>query len=417
MTRRGTLDELVAMLRPGMNVFVPGTSGESLGFFAALRRRPEMAAGVRFICVQFPGMNESDFTALHPQALQRAYFAQPHLRAPMREGRVDLMPLDYPGIWRDLQTLRIDLAIAHVGAPDEGGRMSLGICYDFLPAVWGRAGMRAAHVNPALPRTAGSFSLAADACDLLCVEEAPLVTRRSGEPGAELTEIGHRVASLVRDGDTLQLGIGKMQSAVVRALRSHRRLRLHSGMVTEEIVTLLDVGAIRGPGSVVAGVALGDDSFYRRLSEDASFTFRSVDETHDVDRIARIPGFVAINAALEVDLFGQVNSDCLDGQLQAGVGGMPPFVAGARRSPGGRAIFCLNATAAKGTVSRIVPKLGAGSAVGVPRHAVDAIVTEYGVAELAPLPVHRRAERLIELAAPTFRADLAREWATLMARL
>src|SRR6266436_3538428 len=248
-----------------------------------------------------------------------------------------------------------------------------------------------------------------------------LPARRVGQgghaPGAQLTEIGHRVASLVRDGDTLQLGIGKMQSAVVRALRSHRRLRLHSGMVTEEIVNLLDVGAIRGPGSVVAGVALGDDAFYRRLSEDASFTFRSVDETHDVDRIAGIPGFVAVNAALEVDLFGQVNSDCLDGQLQADVGGMPPFVAGARRSPGGRAIFCLNATAARGTASRIVPKLGAGSAVGVPRHAVDAIVTEYGVAELAPLPVHRRAERLIELAAPSFRADLAREWATLMARL
>jgi acyl-CoA hydrolase len=419
MTRAaaGTLDDLVATLRPGMNVFVPGTSGESLGFYAALKRRPEMAAGVRFVCVHFPGMNESDFTALHPEASQRAYFAQPHLRSAMQEGRVDLMPLDYPGIWRDLQSLRIDLAVAHVSPPDRSRRMSLGNCYDFLPAVWARAGMRAAHVNPALPRTAGSFSIDANECDILCSEEAPVVTRLSGEPGAELTEIGRQVAALVHDGDTLQLGIGKMQSAVVRALRSHRRLRLHSGMVTEEIVNLVDAHAIRGPGSIVAGVALGDEGFYRRLGEDATFTFCSVQETHDVDRIARIPGFVAINAALEVDLFGQVNSDCLDGQLQAGVGGMPPFVAGAARSPGGCAIFCLSATAAKGTVSRIVPKLSAGSAVGVPRHAVDTVVTEYGVAQIGSLPVHRRAERLIELAAPTFRTSLAQEWAHLKARL
>src|SRR5258708_11084413 len=117
MTRRGTLDELVAMLRPGMNVFVPGTSGESLGFFAALRRRPGMAAGVRFICVQFPGMNESDFTALHPQALQRAYFAQPHLRAPMRERRGAFVPRGDPGIRARRRTPRIVLSLAHASRP------------------------------------------------------------------------------------------------------------------------------------------------------------------------------------------------------------------------------------------------------------------------------------------------------------
>jgi acyl-CoA hydrolase len=417
MTRTCTLDGLVSTLRPGMNVFIPGTSGESLGFFAALQRSPEKAAGVRFIGVHFPGINESDFAGLHPQALQRCYFAQPHLREAMRAGRVDLLPLDYPGIWRDLESLHIDLAIAHVSPPDAGGRMSLGNCYDFLPAVWPRAVRRVAHVNEALPRTTGSFSVELQSCDVICPEEAPVVTRLSGEPASDLTEIGRLVAGLVPDGATLQLGIGKMQSAVVRALRFHHRLRVHSGMVTEEIAKLLDSGAIRGSGSVVAGVALGDRAFYKRVGEDPSFTFCTVKETHDVARVAQIPGFVAINAALEVDLLGQVNSDCLDGQLQAGVGGMPPFVAGAARSPGGRSIFCLASTAGRGSSSRIVGRLGPGSAVSVPKHAVDTVVTEYGVAELASLPVHRRGERLIELAAPAFRATLAQEWAALLARL
>lgn len=417
MTRTATLDQVVALLRPGMTVFVPGTSGESLAFFEALRRAPEKSAGVRFVGVQFPGINQSEYIGLHPAATLRAYFAQPSLRGPMAEGRVDLLPVDYTGAWQDLQTLRIDMALAQVSPPGADGRMSLGICHDFLPAVWARAGIKVAHVNPSMPRTRGSFSIAAADCDCLCDAEALLVTQLSGDPNAELVAIGGYVADLVRDGDTLQLGIGKMQSAVVRALRGHRDLRLHSGMVTEEILGLLDDGAIRGRGSVVAGVALGDLGFYRRLADDDSFVFRSVGETHDICHIAQIPNFVSINAAVEIDLFGQVNCDCLDGRLLAGVGGMPPFVTGARLSPGGRAAFCLAATANKGTVSRIVSKLGSGSSVGAPRYMLDCVVTEYGTAALAGLSLHRRAAKLIELAAPQFRDGLAAEWAGIAAGL
>lgn len=410
MAAVSTLDEVVARLQPGMNVFVPGTSGESLAFYTALRRAPHKAAGVRFIGALFPGMNESDYIGLHPETTQRAYFAHPTFRAAMRAGRVDLLPVDYPGTWRDLQSQRIDLAIAQVSPPDADGRMSLGNCYDFLPAVWQRAAQRVAHVNPQMPRTAGSFGIVRSECDFLCEEDAPLVAQLSGDPGDELMAIGRHVASCVRDGDTLQFGIGKMQSAVVRSLREHRNLRLYSGMVTEEILGLLDVGAIQGEASIVAGVALGDLDFYRRLAVDRSFYFRSVGETHDILSIAKIPNFVSVNAAIEVDLLGQVNCDCLDGRLLAGVGGMPPFVNGARLSDGGRSIFCLGATAAKGKVSRIVPKLGMGSATGAPRYMLDRVITEFGVAELAGLSVHQRAERLIGVAAPAFREQLASEW-------
>lgn len=417
MSRTVSLDQVVALLKPGMNVFVPGTSGESLAFFEALSRSPEKSAGVRFIGVHFPGINQNDYPGLHPRAALRAYFAQPNLRGPMQEGRVDLLPLDYTGVWHDLMNQRIDLAIAQVSPPDAGGRMSLGICHDFLPAVWQRAGLRIAHVNPRMPGTQGNFSIDAADCDFVCEAEAPLVTQLSGDPSPDLVAIGHHVAGIVRDGDTLQLGIGKMQSAVVRALRDHRDLRLNSGMVTEEILGLLDAGAIRGKASVVAGVALGHEDFYRRLAEDDSFAFKCVGETHDICRIAQISNFVSINAAVEIDLFGQVNCDCLDGRLLAGVGGMPPFVIGARLSAGGRAIFCLSSTAAKGTVTRIVSRLGAGSAVGAPRYMLDRVVTEHGSADVANLSIHQRAEKLIELAAPSFREQLSAEWASLAAKL
>ena len=417
MARTATLNDAVALLRPGMNVIVPGTSGESLGFFEALRRSPDKAAGVRFIGVHFPGINQSDYAGLHPQAQQRAYFFQPHLRAPMREGRVDLMPLDYAGAWRDLQCLRIDLALAQVSAPDASGKMSLGTCYDFTPAVWRKAALRIAHINPRLPRTRGAFCIDRADCDLICEEDSPLVTQLAGDPSPELAKIGRQVAALIRDGDTLQLGIGKMQSGVVRSLRNHRHLRVWSGLITEEITGLLDAGAIEGEAAIVAGVALGDEALYRRLAEDTSFYFRSVGETHDVCRIAQIPGFVSVNAAIEVDLFGQVNCDCLDGRLLAGVGGMPPFVAGAHLSVGGRAIFCLSSTANKGTVSRIVPKLGPGSMVGAPRHALDIVVSEHGALNVAHLSLQQRAEGLIALAAPEFRDQLAADWSAISANL
>lgn len=417
MTVVATLDQVVARLQPGMNVFLPGTSGESLAFYQALRRAPHKAVGVRFVGALFPGINESDYLALDPAATQRAYFANPSLREPMRAGRVDLLPVDYPGAWQDLQNLRIDLALAQVSPPDDAGRMSLGNCYDFLPAVWHKAAVRVAHINPQMPATVGSFSIARGDCDLLCDEDAPLIAQLSGDPNEELMAIGRHVASCVRDGDTLQFGIGKMQSAVVRSLREHRELRLHSGMVTEEILGLLDAGVIQGEASIVAGVALGDRDFYRRLAIDRSFYFKSVGETHDVLKIAQIPNFVSINAAIEIDLFGQVNCDCLDGRLLAGVGGMPPFVNGARLAQGGRAIFCLGSTAARGSVSRIVPKLGTGSAVGATRYMLDRVVTEHGVAELAGLSLHQRAERLIAIAAPAFREQLGREWEALASAL
>lgn len=415
-TKSIDLAALVELLEPGMTVYVPGVSGESLAFYAALRAAPQRAAGVRFVGVHFPGINHSDYLHLDPSTRQRAYFMQPHFRGADSAARVELLPIDYRGVWFDLANeIEIDLALAHVSPPGADG-MSLGLSYDFLPAVWQRAKMRVALINPELPRTFGSFRVQEGECDYLCMAPGPLVTLDSGEPGAELAALARNVAEIVRDGDALQLGVGKAPAAILRALHGHRNLRIFSGMVTDGVLPLIEAGVFDEAVPLQAGVALGSAAFYRQLDRNERFYFKPVSQTHDIGHIAAVSNFVAINAALEIDLMGQVNCYSLDGKLFAGVGGMPAFVTGARCGEDGRSVFSLSACAQGGKVSRIVPILSEGSFVGAPRHAVDMVATEYGVARLRGLSLEQRAAQLIGVAAPQFRDQLAAQWQTIRAR-
>ena len=405
-----SLAAVVDLLRPGMTVYVPGVSGESLAFYEALKAAPERAAGVRFTGVHFPGINHTDYLNLHPTTRQRAYFMQSHFRGEGCAQRVELLPIDYRGVWYDLANeIEIDLALAHVSEAGPDG-MSLGLSYDFLPAAWQRAKIRVALVNSELPQTFGSFRVQESECDYVCMAPCAPVTFDSGEPDADLQALGRHVAGVLKDGDTLQLGIGKAPTAILRQLHGHKNMRIYSGMVSDAVLPLLDAGVFDDAVPIQAGVALGDATFYEQLDRDERFFFRPVSETHDIRHISIIPNFVAINAALEIDLMGQVNCYSLDGKLFAGVGGMPAFVTGARSGDDGRSIFSLSATARGGQISRIVPMLSAGSFVGSPRHAVDLVATEYGVAHLRGLSLEQRAAQLIRIAAPQFRDQLSQQW-------
>jgi acyl-CoA hydrolase len=411
--------DVPGLLHPGMTVYVPGVSGESLAFYDALRGAPEAADGVRFVGVHFPGINRSDYLGLHPRARQRNYFMLPQLRGALQEGRAELLPLDYTGILQDLSgNVDIDLAIAQVSPPDAAGRCSLGPCCDFLPAVWQRARRRLLHVNPRLPRTRASFEVALGQADAFFEQDAGLVAQAPPSLDDPLSvSIARHVAALIGDGDTLQLGVGKLPGAILAQLHGHRRLRLCTGLVTPSASALIDAGATAGAGAVEAGVALGEVDFYQRLGRDDSFLFRPVAETHDIGRIAAIDGFRAINSAIEVDLFGQVNAESIGGRMVAGAGGLPPFSRGARLGHGGRSIIALPAAADDGARSRIVAQLAAGSIVTLPRHDVDCVVTEHGVANLRGLSLPQRGQALIAIAAPAFQEPLQQAWAQAMRAL
>lgn len=405
-----TLSRVLDGFKPGMTVFVSGMSGESTALYQALQARPEAAAGVRFVGALFPGINRSDYLGLAPDARQRAYFMLPGLRQGLLDQRAELMPLDYPGIYRDLEQLpEIDLAFCQFSAPDESGLCSPGVSCDFQPAVWARAKRRIAHLNPAMPRTRSSFQPRYAEIDAVFEAEQEVLPYDAGTPDEGMRAHAALVASLVRDGDTLEFGVGKLQAGILAALSAHQRLRVWSGMASTPVLPLLDRGVIAGKNSINIGVALGDRGFYERAGRDEAFHFRPVSETHDVATIAAIEGFCAINSAVEVDLFGQVNAESAKSRLVAGVGGLPAFAAGALRARSGRSIIAMPAATEDGR-SRIVVRLAGPGLAALPRQSADYVVTEFGIATLRGLDLARRAAALIGVAAPTHREALAAQW-------
>jgi len=405
------MKRLVDALAPGQRVWLPTLSNESALLAAELQADPERARGVTFAGVQFPGIDRLDPLALHPKARQIGWFMTPGLRRGLREGRAQLLAQDYLGIARHLREADpFDIAFAQLTPPDADGWCAPGLAADFLPLLWARARKRVAHLNPRLPRLDSSFRVHVSQIDHAVEADAPLTDFADPRPGALEARIGAHVAGLVRDGDTLQFGIGGVPLSLAAALTGHRRLRFHGGMLPSAVRTLWDAGALDRDAPLTTGVVLGDAALREFAATLPHLQLVDVTQTHDPARLAALPHFVAVNGAVEVDLFGQVNAERAGGAIQAGAGGLPAFAQGALASPGGRLVIALPASARGGSVSRIVPALGTQALVTLPRQLADAIVTEHGVAELRGLSLHERAQALIAIAAPEHRAALAAAW-------
>lgn len=412
------LRQLSDAFKPGERVFVHAMSGESALLAEELKAEPERARGVHFVGVQFPGIDSTDYLAAHAESRLTAFFMSPAVRSGLQQGRAELHGVDYAGIAHTLRHgPRADVAVAQVSPPDADGRCSLGLSSDFLPLAWARARRRIAHINPVMPRTRGSFSIAMSELDGWVEAERPLLQYTDPTLGEIDLKIASLAASLVRDGDTLQFGMGTVPLALGQALAQHRRLRVHAGMVTRVVQGLSEAGVLEAGARITTGVALGDSRFHDFVARHEALWFTDVTHTHDAAAIARIPRFVAINSAVEVDLFGQVNSERVGGALQAGAGGLPVFAQGAMASEGGRLLICMRATAARGTVPRIVPSLDAKALCTLPRYLADVVITEFGIAELRGRSVEQCAQALIGIAAPEHRADLLAAWERVRAGL
>jgi acyl-CoA hydrolase len=412
---------LVDALAPGMRAFVPGIGNESAVLAEELRADPERAAGVTFCAVQYPGIDPFDYLALHPQARLESCFMTPALRRGLVDGRATLLPFDYLAMARHLiEGTSFDVAIAHIAPPDADGWCSSGLSADLLPLVWPRARRRVAHFNPRQPRTRGSFRVHVSEVDVAVERDTPLLPYADPRAGEVESRIGVQVAALVRDGDTLQFGIGSVPLAVAGALVSHRRLRLHGGLASAALRVLWDAGALDRDARITTGVLLGDAALHEFAACLEPLWLTDVTHTHASDAIlaaTRGTRFVAVNSAVEVDLLGQVNAERANGAILAGAGGLPAFAQAALAAPGGRLLTCLASTAKGGSVSRIVPALGDSAACTLPRHLADVVITEHGGAELRELGLDARAEALIGVAAPAHRAALAEAWSRIRVKL
>jgi acyl-CoA hydrolase len=410
------LDRVLAAFTPGANVFIPGGTGEPLALREILAANPERLDGVRLIGCLLPGMNDFDYAGLHPGVRLTSFLFPPAYRASFEAGRVAVMPLAYSQIAEYLaETAPIDTAILQVGPPDAEGMCSFGVCADFPPLIWRRAGRRIGLINPDLPRPARAAKIPFSALDVAVEAASPVIEADDAPVSAEVAAITARVVALIPDGAALQTGIGGAPAAVYEQLVHHKNLTIRSGMVTPGFRTLAESGALAGGGHIT-GLALGPADFYRWLAQNDVVAFADARITHGPKSLAGIDRFVSIGSALEVDLFGQVNLEWRGERMVSGVGGAPDFTRAASRSPGGRAIIALPSSVGAGKISRIVPRLSSPTA-SISRSDIDTVVTEFGAVRLGGLTLDQRAEALIEIAHPAHQGALEEAWREIRRKL
>jgi acyl-CoA hydrolase len=411
-----TVADVLAAFEPGARIFVPGATGEPLALRDLLSANPDRAAGVQFIGCLLPGMNDFDYAGLHPDARLTTFLFPPAFRASFEAGKVRVLPLAYSQIAEYLaETAPIDTAILQLAPPDADGMCSLGLAADFPPLVWRRAGRRIGLINADLPQPARTAKIPFSALDVTLEIAAPVIEAADAVISAEVAAIVARVAALIPDGASLQTGIGGAPAAIYERLTAHKNLTIRSGMVTPGFQALAESGALAGGGHIT-GVALGAAGFYRFLAENDVVAFADARVTHGPASLAAIERFISVNSALEIDLFGQVNLEWRGGRMVSGVGGAPDFIRAASRSPGGRSIIALPASAGGGKLSRIVPRLTSTTS-SISRNDIDTVVTEFGAASLRDLSLDERAEALMAIADPAHQAGLMAAWAKIRAGL
>lgn len=418
MTKWIEADEVVQQLRPGMTVFVAGATAEPGAILEALGRSPECCAGIRFVSVSIPGINDVDFSRFHDDCKATAFFATQGNRDAIASGRIDFMPMHYRSIFDYLAAQSFDVVVAQIPPPGDES-FSLGVCADFLPAVLDKATLFVGEINKQQPAPADSPTWPVSRLDMAIECDRPVGMLAETETDAAAIDIGRHIAEIIEDGDCLQVGIGSISSAILGALDNKNDLGVHSGLVSDGMMALALAGNINGrnknidTGRVVSCTTLGSRALLEWVGSAPELRFQAVNYTHDIGVIRQLDQFVSINSAMQVDLFGQVNSDMLNGRQLSGSGGAVDMMRAAKLSKGGRSIIALKATAKGGTISRIVATLTSDTAATILRTDVDYVVTEFGARRIGQLPVNQRVAALIEIAAPQFREQLQEDWAIL----
>jgi acyl-CoA hydrolase len=406
-------EEAVVCVGGGARVLVGSGAAVPVGLLQALCDRARSLRDVEVCQLLTLGAAPYLEPSLEGHVRHNAFFIGANARAAVQQGRADFTPVflsEIPALLRDL--LPVDVALVQVSPPDRHGYCSLGVSVDIVRAAVDSARVVVAEVNPRMPRTHGDAFLPFERiAHAVAVEHA--IPELAPEPMGDVERaIGHHVASLVRDGDTLQTGIGAIPNAVLAALGSHRDLGFHTEMFSDGVVDLVSRGVVTNArksihrGKLVTSFVMGTPRLYDFVDDNPMIEMHPSDYVNDPFVIAKHRGMVAVNSALAVDLTGQVCADSIGSKFYSGVGGQVDFIRGAARAPEGRAIVALPSTAKSGTVSRITVELAAGSGVTTTRNDVQFVVTEYGVAALHGKSVRQRARDLAAIAHPRFRDEL-----------
>lgn len=412
-----TAAEAMNLVSSGDRVYLHGGCATPRGLVTALAERLRELRDIEIVHLHTEAPAPYAAPEFAGHARHNALFIGPNVREAVAAGHADYTPVflsEIPALISKEGELPIDVAIVHVSPPDEQGHCTFGPSVDVAFAAVRAARVVIAQVNPLLPRPFGSFISAGEITVGVLAEE-DLTQHQPSERTAEADAIGRNVAALVRDGATLQLGIGTVPDAVLANLKGHRHLGVHTEMFSDGLVPLVEAGVVDGSkktlhrGVVVSAFVLGTSSLYRFIDRNPKVELHPVDYTNDVQVIAANYRMTAINSALSVDLTGQVAADSIGARFYSGIGGQVDFIRGAARSIEGLPVIALPSTAAGGKVSRICPVLAPGTGVVTTRGDVHWVVTEHGAANLHGRTIRERARMLIDIAHPDFRAQLEDE--------
>ena len=406
-----TPDDLLDHLHHGDDLIVPLANGEPVTLVDALEERVDRLRDVRIhqmhALVDRPYLDGSVSDRLRHVSYFLSHVTRPHFR----NGGVDLVPAHFSEVPELLRHVaRPAMVLAAASPPDEHGFFSLGTNADYVAPFIGTVPFFL-EVNHEMPRTFGR-NLVHHSQVLGWTEvDRPLVEVHQRDVSDVDRRIAEFVADRVRDGDTLQAGIGAIPDAILSMLTDRRHLGLHTELVSDGVLDLVEAGALTGarktinPNKMVGTFALGTRRLYDFLDDNAVVELWPVDYVNDPRTIARERAFVSINATTEVDLLGQCASETVAGRYWSGSGGQADFARGAMYAEHGRGFIVTHATTRHGD-SKIVPQLSSGSVVTTLKNTVDHVVTEYGVAELRGATVRDRVRRLVAIAHPDHRDAL-----------
>jgi acyl-CoA hydrolase len=412
--KRLSADDAVRHVRSGDAIIVPTGVGEPPALLAALSAQRRDFKGVTVSSV----LAMRKYAYLDPETVDHvrhvAFFYGGATRAGGQAGWVDFVPNYFSEIPAQIERGQIaaDVVFSMASTMDAHGYFSLSLGADYTMAAIAKARAVVLEVNPNVPFAYGNCHVHISQVTALVESSEPVLEVGLPKIGPVQVAIGKQVADLIDDGSTLQIGYGGIPDAVVMQLTHKHDLGIHTEMIGDGILTLLESGAVTNrrknylPGKMVATFALGSSKLYRLMDRNPQLEIHPVNFTNAPELAGQNDNLIAINATLQIDLLGQCGSESLGHLPYSGTGGQSDFVRAANRSRGGKAFIVLPSTAKADTISRIVPVLSPGTHVSTSKNDINYVVTEFGVAQLRGKSACQRARELIGIAHPDFRGEL-----------
>lgn len=410
-----TADEAVKYIKSGDHIYVQGSTSIPEVLMEALARRGDELRDVTVYSGFAVGKGESPICKpeFKNSFLVDSFFVNNSLRKWIAEGYGATTPCflgEVPSLFRQ-GYWKVDVALINCSLPDKDGYVSYGVSADVAVSAVECADKVIAQINPQMPFSYGDPVIHINDLTAYVEVDDPLVEVTTPEPTEAEIKIGNYIAEEIPDGATLQIGVGGIPNAVLRALNNHKNLGLHTEAMTDGVLPLIQAGVIDNsrkkiyPGVSVASLALGSKSLYKAMDYNKEMIFKDVAWTNDPFIIGENPDVMAINSCLEIDLTGQICADSIGTRIYSGIGGQHDFVYGASRSKGGKSFLAMLSTTSKGS-NKIKPVLSHGAGVVTTRFQTEFVVTEHGIANLRGQSLPKRAKLMIGLAAPEFREDL-----------